>query len=229
MLDWLLNFLFPPRCIFCNKLITPQTRTDLCPGCFSQLPFSKDGIMKTKCRYIDGLISLFTYTGPVRESIVRFKFFGKPSYFRTYAKLLSERIVENVDKDKMDCIISVPLHKKRQLERGYNQSALVSCKIARILGIPDCSDLVKRVINTQKQSLLPGDERSRNVKNAFKVIYPEKVAGRNILLLDDIFTTGHTIDECARVLKEAGAKSVIGVVIACAFRNTLCRMNTSVY
>jgi ComF family protein len=115
---------------------------------------------------------------------------------------------------KFDTIISVPLHRQRELNRGYNQSRLISGALSRKLGLPDNSKLLQRVRNTQSQSLLAREERSLNLVDAFAVVDTSGVKGKNILLVDDIMTTGYTLNECAKALKAAGARTVVGAVVA---------------
>lgn len=104
--------------------------------------------------------------------------------------------------------MSVPLHRRRKIRRGYNQSLLISERVAGKLNKPDISRLLLRTKNTEAQSGLEGDKRSSNVKNAFKVKDAGCLKNSTILLIDDILTTGSTINECCKVLKEAGAAKV---------------------
>lgn len=111
-------------------------------------------------------------------------------------------------------IISIPLHHKKELSRGYNQALLISKALSRELKIPECSGVLKRIKYTDAQSLLKKGDRSINVKGAFRVINSDMIKDKSILLVDDILTTGSTANECSKVLKEAGARIVDAAVIA---------------
>ena len=111
-------------------------------------------------------------------------------------------------------VIPVPLHKRKFNQRGYNQSELIARKTAGYLGITPAADCLLKIKSTKDQARLKDGQRPENLKNAFVCSKPWLISGKNILLVDDVFTTGATMNECARVLKEAGAKEVIGLAIA---------------
>jgi competence protein ComFC len=200
---------------------------DICSPCHAKLPFTEEtliGMSGEIGRYdntkniglnnCDYAICLWKYTGMVKDSLIRFKFYNKPSYYRTYAKLLAERIKKLTDAESFDMIISVPLHKMKELARGYNQAYIIAKSLSRELDIPEMSYLLERTRHTDTQSLLDRNDRQNNVKGAFKVANTEKLMGKTILLVDDILTTGFTMNECGRVLKEAGAVSVVAATMA---------------
>ncbi|MGE5614010.1 MAG: ComF family protein [Bacillota bacterium] len=162
----------------------------------------------------DGAISVFHYTGMVKESLIRFKFYNKPSYYRTYARLIADRLSKITGKEQYDIVMSVPLHRHKEFSRGYNQAYLISRALSRELGLPEASRLLRRYRYTENQSLLDKQKRHQNVKGAFDVLSPRKVNGKSILLVDDILTTGSTLEECSRMLKLAGAKKVTAAVVA---------------
>lgn len=115
---------------------------------------------------------------------------------------------------KFDIIISVPLYKEKERVRGYNQSQLISRILSRETGIAENSGLLLKVRDTGRQSLLNRKERSLNIKDAFQLTNKDRVKGKTVLLVDDILTTGYTVNECSRILKEAGAKWVTAAVVA---------------
>lgn len=216
--DKLVCILFPPRCIFCGGLLEPGNVLQICSECYLKIPFAAEKIVRTGASEphsgCDGTICVCEYSGIVRESLIRFKFYSKPGYYRTFARLISDRMTRLAGVGKFDMVVSVPLHKQREFSRGYNQAYLISKALGRDLILPERSYLLKRHKNTDTQSLLKRSERRRNVTDAFYVAVPDEVKGRSILLVDDIMTTGFTLDECARMLKEAGAVSVIAAVVA---------------
>lgn len=136
------------------------------------------------------------------------------SYYRVFARLLADKIKNTEELPNIDVILSVPLHKKKEQKRGYNQAYLITKELGRLLKTQEKSHVLKRIKNTESQSLLPKYKRQSNVKGAFLVVYPSQIEGKNVLLVDDIITTGSTLNECSRILKEAGAKNVFVAVLA---------------
>jgi len=215
----IIKLLFPPKCIFCNEILDSNSSIDICSKCFSKIPFTDESTQKLKkaSTYEDGcdyMVCVCRYSGIIKSSLIHFKFFNKSSYYRTFAALLADRLKKMTNIREFDIIMSVPLYRKRECERGYNQSLLLSRELSRLTGVPDKSGFLERVRHTKSQSLLGRGERYHNVKNAFRVRNTAGVDGKTILLVDDITTTGHTLDECGRILKQAGAKIVAGAVIA---------------
>lgn len=214
----IINIIYPPNCIFCRQILSYDAEPQICSSCYSALPFVKEELLVTTQEdinhYCDGAVSVFEYTGVVKESLIRFKFYNEPGYYRTYAGLIAEKLTRIVDIGQYNMVISVPLHKHKELSRGYNQAYLISKELGRKLKLPERSGLIKRSRYTEAQSLLDKEKRSQNVKGAFTVISPDKIAGKSILLVDDILTTGSTLEECSRVLRNAGAVKITAVVVA---------------
>jgi ComF family protein len=119
----------------------------------------------------------------------------------------------------MDLIVPVPLHRSRERERGYNQSALVARGLGQILGVPVSPRALRRNRGTRTQTELSAEERARNVEGAFEVRDPGKVAGLRVLLVDDVLTTGATLDAGAAALRKAGARQVYAAAVASPFRS----------
>lgn len=218
LIERFINVIYPPKCIFCQSLLEYDITLHICSECYAKLPFAKEMLLtasqeggKNSC---DGAISVFQYTGVVKDSLIRFKFYNRPGYYRTYARLIALRLVKMVDIKQYDMVLSVPLHKQKEFSRGYNQAFLISRALCRELKLPEGSRLLKRFIHTDTQSLLDKEKRLQNVKGAFIVKAPENIKGKSLLLVDDILTTGSTLEECSRMLKEAGALRVTAVVVA---------------
>ena len=214
MLKRLLNLIFPPKCIFCNKILDLNTDIYICKECYSAIVFKEGGNIKsgTGHDYFDSIVCVCEYKGIVKDAIKRFKFSNKPAYYRTFAGLLVSKIKEMTDYQLFDIIISVPLHPIRERARGYNQSFLVSMELSKQLEIKEESKLLSRIRNTHSQSLLQRTDRLINVKDAFMVNDSSIKKHKTILLVDDVLTTGTTLNECSRVLKQAGLKIVVAVV-----------------
>lgn len=214
----IISIVYPPKCIFCQRLLEHSAVLHICSACYAQLPLIGNMVLKTSLdedkNYCDGVVSVFEYTGMVKESLIRFKFYNKPCYYRTYARLLADKIRKMADVKNYQMVLSVPLHKHKEFSRGYNQARLISKALSRILGLPECSYVLRRERYTEAQSLLDKQKRNQNVMGAFEVISPKKVKDKNILLIDDILTTGSTLEECSRVLKQAGAVRVFAGVVA---------------
>lgn len=219
----LINVIFPAKCIFCRRLLSYDADVCICGECYAKLHFTGEAMMdlpqisgKSSC---DGAISVLQYTGVVKESLIRFKFNNKPCYYRTYGRLIADKLKRMNLAEQFDMVLSVPLHRLREFIRGYNQSLLVSRALSRQLNVPECSSLLKRIRNTDTQSLLDRQARLLNVRGAFIAKEPEKIKGKSILLIDDILTTGSTLEECCKALKQAGAFRVIAAVIASGRKN----------
>lgn len=217
-IETILNLIYPPRCIFCQQLLDHSAGIHICAQCCGRLPFSENRMIRIsredEIGHCDGALSVFEYTGMVKESLIRFKFYNKPGYYTTYARLIADRLGKLTDPGEYDMVISVPLHKHKEFIRGYNQAYLISKALSRIIKLPECSKLLRRERYTEAQSLLDRQKRNQNVRGAFSVMSPEKVRGKSVLLVDDILTTGSTLEECSRVLKQAGAVKVFAVVVA---------------
>ncbi|HOA96430.1 MAG TPA: ComF family protein [Acetivibrio saccincola] len=214
MIKWLKNLLFPPKCIFCNDILDIKSEEFICSDCPSKIPFLNEEISLKPGDFYDGILCLFKYKGIVKNAITRYKFHGKMSYYRVFARLLAEKIKETEILQNTDMILSVPLHRNKEQKRGYNQAYLIAKELGKLLETEEQSHVLKRIRNTESQSLLPKYKRKSNVKGAFLVVHPSKIKGKSILLVDDVMTTGSTLNECSRVLKEAGAEKVFVAVLA---------------
>ena len=211
--------IFPPKCIFCGSILGIRPQVDICEPCLVKVPFIReDAVVEggkiLKNSYFDKVICLCKYSGIIKQSLIRYKFFNKSCYYRTFAKLLADKVKRMTNLEKFDIIISVPLHKSKQRVRGYNQSWLISRELSRQIEVVEGSRLVSRTKSTNAQSLLSRDERYSNIKDAFILNDTNKIRDKVILLVDDILTTGYTVNECSRLLKEAGAREVVIAVVA---------------
>ena len=200
--DSLFNILFPPRCLVCRKTGDEA----LCPNCISnikRMPYQQGGTR-----------SFGVYEGVLRTAIKKLKFKNKKKLAEPLAILLVEYLKNSFSVDSINYIISVPLSKKRLKERGFNQVDLLALIIERGLRVQFIPNMIARIKETKPQFELKREERFRNLKGAFRVCDPERVRDRNILLLDDILTTGSTVSECSKVLKDAGAGKVYVLTLA---------------
>lgn len=230
-MNLILDALFPKKCIgcrktgnyFCSDCIQKITQTDLvCPKC--ERP-ALGGQIHPVCRRsygLDGLWSLGVYQEPLRSAIQKLKY----RYIEELAQVLVDVTVEywarwqplllgEVKKSGGQnwIVVSVPLHWYRQNSRGFNQSGLLAKDLAQKLGLK-YEPVLKRIKYTKQQAKLKGKERSQNIKNAFELDSKLSIRDSNILLIDDVWTTGSTLRECCYVLKRSGAKKVWALTLA---------------
>ena len=218
-LNTFVRLLFPPKCIFCGKVLNINVDIEICVDCLKEVSFIDDTDIKSRKfwsrkNWYDGVICVYQYNSIVKRSIIRYKFYNRSSYYRTFGKILADRIRKAVKLSEFDLIMSVPLHKNKERKRGYNQSLLISKVLSKELGLRESSKLLIRLKDTGSQSLLDRKGRLDNLRGAFKVCSEDAVRNKKILLVDDVMTTGSTIDECSKVLKKAGAVKVVAAVIA---------------
>jgi len=205
------RLLFPPKCVLCRRVLTRQ-ETDLCHRCRVDAP--EFTYAKNNFPFVAGWTAVWYYKGNVRGSLLRYKFYDFRSYATVYGKLLALQVLES--DLKYDCLSWIPVSKKRLRKRGYDQVELIAQVAAEALGLPLCSTLHKFRDTPAQSSLRNIAQRRANVLGAYKPMNPENIAGKHILLLDDVITTGATASECARVLLTAGAKSVSCAAVAAA-------------
>lgn len=182
--------------------------------------------MHPKCKTrnsIDGVLAVVSYKGIIKKLLYQFKYKPYLSELKVpLGKLMYEGLIQNetfmklFEANEKLWITCVPVGKKRERMRGYNQSALLAKEIAIRLGVPFAPDLLFRSRETRPQFELKKEERVENLKNAFGVNgkYSQKLIGKTIIIVDDIATTGSTLRECGKVLKKSGAKRVLGVALA---------------
>lgn len=226
--------LFPPHCILCQ---TPIRRDNdgLCPACWQELTrcvaddycrrcgrtASPFGIVENRCggcqdeEYaFDGIVRAGVYETALRNLVLAFKFHQRTEYAPRLSRMMKDALAVSGLARRIDYFVPVPLHWRRRLERGYNQ-ALYLCRGLSAAPAGISTDLV-RTRYTQRQWSLTEAQRRRNVKNAFAVRRGHPFVGKTIALVDDITTSGATLTECAKVLKDAGAANVYAVVTAVA-------------
>lgn len=207
----LLDLIYPPVCGICDKI----NKKYLCNKCeISIKPYLIYKIEKSENRYFDYQIKVLKYRDIIRQKIIDYKFNEKAYLHQTFAKIIlnNEKIYSFLE--KYDIILCVPMYIKKRRLRGYNQSELIAIELAKNLNLElQLKNLIK-IKDTRKQSTLTKTERKTNLKNAFKIKNIDKIKGKNVILFDDIFTTGSTADECSKVIKQAGANSVAVLTVA---------------
>lgn len=226
-----LRIIFPPRCVVCEKLLFIDE--EICKECREKLPFvgniycmkcgkplESERELCTDCKrrkhYFTRGVALWSYSPALKKSLYRFKYNNKQYYAQYYGKELACRYGWMIRGWGIEKIIPIPLHRKKEKQRGYNQAYLLAKELSRLTDIPVDDKIITRIRNTVPQKKLNDRERQKNIKDAFK-INQNVVKLKTILLVDDIYTTGSTFDEVARILAEAGV-SRIYVISLCIGR-----------
>ena len=209
---WLMGVLFPPKCVLCGKILD-KDETDICRTCRQEAPEYPQG--KRRGQFLDSFAAVWYYEGNVRRSLLRFKFGGAGNYAAAYGRLLAMKI-QSQHPDGFDVLTWVPVSFLRRLRRGYDQVELLAKAVGRELGMTPTS-LLRKIRHNRPQSGIHGEaERRANVLGVYRLARGVQIAGKRILLLDDILTTGATAGEAARVLKTAGAREVHCAAVAAA-------------
>ena len=218
-----LDALFPPRCVACG-----EQGSFLCPACREAMPRAlpprcplcwqpeRRGEMCGRCAQgrpaFEAARSLCVYQGPVREAVHALKY----NHLSALARPMGEIMAAYVEAEALpvDMVVPVPLFGRRRRLRGYNQSALLAREVARLCGLPLAERGLARRRDTPPQARsVDAEARRRNVAGAFAAA-PRRVEGRRVLLIDDVMTTGATLDACAQALRQAGAASVWALTFA---------------
>ena len=190
---------FPPVCGFCGKL----DRNSLCNKCKIQIKknnLSKIEDYKNTSSFFDEHIYLFQYSGEIRNMILNYKFREKSYIYSTFVELIKNNKKICAQIKKYDIIMPVPISRKRLNTRGYNQSALIARKIAKTLNMYYEENILVKIKDNKPQSEMGQEKRKSNVKGVYTIKNKGKIYQKKILLIDDIFTTGNTVNECAKVL-----------------------------
>jgi len=205
MLDYILELIYPTTCGICDKIC----KEALCKKCELKLKkYEINLIRKNRNMYFTESMHIFRYESIIREKIIDYKFNNKAYLYKTFSEIIlkNEKVCGLLK--KYDIIIPVPIHKKRKLERGYNQTELIAKTIANQTHIKLEKDLLIKQSNIVSQSSLNKNDRKQNVKNAFVIKNTEKIENKKILIFDDIYTTGSTVNECSKILRKAGATRI---------------------
>ena len=233
--DDILDFIYPQTCPICRNPLKREEK-DVCEECWKALarlpspycPYCKfffeneDEIADHQCaslgtakdRRILAVRSLSTFDDHYQKLVHRLKYDKKIQLGRRLAQELGESMLEDKEFAGCDMVIPVPLHRARERERGFNQSEVLAEGISRAIGISLTKGIMKRKRNTKDQTYLNAQQRAENVREAFVVTQPENIDGKRVILVDDVMTTGATLNECARMLLEVGATRVFAATLA---------------
>ncbi|HOO27358.1 MAG TPA: ComF family protein [Lachnospiraceae bacterium] len=228
--EYLVDLLFPPRCPVCHEIVLPKGEK-VCPKCRSRLYYVKEpycmkcgkplkndekefcGDCERRAHFFTEGRAVFVYDETMRKSIYQFKYGGRQEYAGFYGEEIEKKLGGIIRRWNADVLIPIPLHKSRQKNRGYNQAELIAGELEKRVGIPVVQNLLVRVKKTAAQKNLNALERENNLKKAFK-IKQNDVKLNSVILIDDIYTTGCTIDTAAKCLREAGIKKIYYIVLS---------------
>lgn len=226
----MLNVIYPRRCAICDRILN-DPKSGACNTCIQKVKY----IFEPKCKkcgkplpnstnvfcedcekrkhYFDRGISLFVYNEPMKNSIFHFKYKNRREYVKFYGQEISRYLGKEIIQFKADALVPVPLYKGKLQRRGFNQAELLAIEIGKNMGIPVKKNLIIRTKNTRPQKELNHTERENNLKKAFK-IYQNDVKLNTVVLVDDIYTTGSTVDAIAKILKSQGIQKIYYVTLA---------------
>jgi ComF family protein len=235
----LFQFFLPPQCPCCERFLE-EGQQGFCSNCLSEIrwieppfcsicgiPFiSKEvedhpcGACVTQRKYFTMARALGTYKGSLQVAIHRWKYEGKTDLTPFFVEWMAEGLNRYWKADSLDLLIPVPLHTHRLRERGFNQALLLVKELSRRTGIPYQKAILQKKKPTLPQVNLSGRERERGVRGAFHAIGKDALQGKSILLVDDVYTTGATANECSKVLMQGGAGRVDVLTLAHAIKTS---------
>jgi len=208
-IHYLVDLVYPPRCPLCGAFSDDKSPCEPCKSSLHKLDADAD-LPHVKTRYVDRCISSFAYEGVLRIALQDFKYAKRLDQVSYFGKELAHRLS---DFESFDIIVPVPMRAKKLKARGFNQAALLAKQVSKGSGCGVLYGAIKRVRDDEAQVGLERRARLENVKGSFEIggTIPKDA---KILLIDDVLTTGATINECARVLKSAGASKVFAATVA---------------
>lgn len=207
----LLDLLYPPKCPFCGRVLE-RGEEGWCASCQENLPWTEPGEDK-QTEGCSSCLSPLWYRDGVRNGMHRYKFGGGRGHAKLFGTLMAQCLHDRREAP-VDLITWVPLHPKRKKERGYDQAELLARRVGELSGLP-VSGALEKTRATAAQSQTGADEaRAANVQGAYRALPGLDLTGRRVVLIDDVATSGATLSECAAVLRQAGADSVVGLTFA---------------
>ncbi len=209
----ILNLIYPNVCGFCGKICD----TNICKKC--ELNIKNKILCKTiyyanSDIYYNKHFYIFKYEGIIREKLLEYKFYNKSYMYKCFGEIMIKNKKTFGFLKNYDIIIPVPIHKKRKLERGYNQTELICRFLAKNIDTLQILNVLKKIQNTHPQSTLNKSERKNNVNGIYEIKNFYQLNNKKVLLLDDIYTTGSTVNECCKILRTSNPKQLDVITIA---------------
>lgn len=220
----ILDFFLPRTCVSCDNKLTPEENS-ICETCFAKIKTAEKTFLESEYKrkfneekIVKDFLSLFVFeeNSPIRDLLHGLKYDKKFKLGIFLGKILAANFDERIKTWDADFIIPVPLHKLKKAERGFNQSYYVAKGLVKSLDVKIKTHIIKRKRFTATQTKLNSEERKENMKDAFVITNKKIIDGKNIILLDDVITTGATISECARILKQNGANNIFAISVGIA-------------
>ena len=214
----LTDFVYPPFCLLCESSLQ-HSENNVCPQCWEALPKIQPAcvdsrsisiITQQECCF-DSSLAVWQYTEAAQQIVHLLKYNGYRQLAKSLGQAMGKAAKETIEYAKSDCLIPVPLHRVKYREREFNQSLLLAEHASEIVKVPVQAKTMIRLCYTKPQAQLSALERHRNVGGAFALKKNVSVQGAHVVIVDDVITTGSTINECAKVLKEAGASQVMAL------------------
>jgi ComF family protein len=218
----LFDFFLPRSCVSCEKHLTAEEKY-FCTVCFNLLNYADDDFIQSEFdrkfsgdNLISSLNSLFIFDAksPVRHIIHHLKYNKRFKAGLFLGELIAEKLKADIPDHSIDIFIPVPLHHTKEAERGFNQAYVLTRGINKYYNKPVYKNLLKRIRYTRSQTRLSIEERVENLLGAFVLTGKKEIENKKIAIVDDVITTGSTINECAKVLKQNGAKKIIAISAA---------------
>lgn len=210
-----IDLIYPPICGMCGKI----DKNSLCKKCEIELKKQAENQIinngeEIEDKYFNELMYIFKYEGKIRKLILDYKFNEKAYLHLTFVNFLlkSKKIFENIK--NYDTIIPVPISKKRNKTRGYNQSLLIAKKISKQTNLELVNNCLVKTKNIIEQSKLNKEDRIQNIQGVYELKNKQLIENKKILLIDDIYTTGSTVNECSKILKQGNPKKIGILVLA---------------
>jgi ComF family protein len=216
LLNGLISLIFPPICKSCDKRID-SGRSVICNACWNALKnVDKDLLSKKEIpENIDEIYAVYLFDDLFQKIVHALKYQGTESIGIEIGKRMSNFINPSLLSEDKSVLIPIPLHPIKHRERGYNQSELIAIGLSESTNIPINTKVIKRVKNTKTQTKLSAEERKQNMENAFTICKNFNLkTNKVVILVDDVFTTGATMNSAAMVLRNAGFRKVIGLAAA---------------
>ena len=210
--EGILDLLFPPKCPFCQKMLE-HPRAPLCPACQPELAWLEGAAGERRVDFTCGCFSPLGYRGRTAQAVKRYKFQRVRAYAEPLGELMAQCLQDRLPQGA-DLVTWAPLSQKRLRERGFNQAELLARRVGELCGLP-CAPTLRKIRHTRPQSGLAGDgERQANAEGAYELLPGAALSGKRVVLVDDVVTSGATLSQCARLLREAGAEAVYGLTLA---------------
>lgn len=216
--EYILNFMYPLYCEVCGRALAADNKRRLCSYCWEKVslpnsPYCPRPDIKSRV-YFNQVRAVGKYEGILKQCIHLVKYKKKTALTRALSELMVGHIKNHFDIDKIDYLIPVPLYRRQYRKRGFNQTELLIDGIGKYFNKKVINNNLKRIKNTKPQYKLNKDARIENLRDSFFVRKPGVFGKKSVLLIDDVYTTGTTVNECSKVLYKAGVRLINVLVLA---------------